>query len=72
MQEWADITGMYITCSDAGNVILHEKTPTYSPYETLKRKYKYIWESKGLCCYLIRSMVGGEIDCSKLYEPKEE
>lgn len=71
MQEWANITGMYATCSDVGNVILHEQKPTYSSYEKLKRKYKYIWESKGKCCYLIRDMVGGDIDCSKVYEPKE-
>lgn len=72
MQEWADVTGLYATCSDAGHIILHEKLPTCSQYEMLKRKYKYIWESTGRCCYLIRDMVGGEIHCDKVYEPKEE
>lgn len=72
IQEWADITGMYATCSDAGNIILHEKKPSYSRHETLKRTYNYIWESNGLCCYLIRDMVGGDVDCSKLYSPRIE
>lgn len=72
MQEWADVTGLYATCSDAGQVTLHEKRPSSSRYEMLKRHYDFIWESSGLCCYLIRDMVGGEIDCSRVYEPKDE